>query len=104
MLSFSLISWLIYIFIWKTEEIDENGRVKHPNDSDSDSDASEGNISLDLASSHSSDEDDDDDDNLPSWDKQLTKNKIVGKFYWYYEMKTIKLLYWIDIEVSVPVC
>lgn len=61
----------------KEQEIDETGRVKHPNDSDSDSDASEGNISLELASSHSSDEDDDDDDNITSWEKQMSKNKIV---------------------------
>ncbi|XP_052061386.1 cadherin EGF LAG seven-pass G-type receptor 2-like isoform X1 [Mytilus californianus] len=60
----------------KEQEIDETGRVKHPNDSDSDSDASEGNISLELASSHSSDEDDDD-DNITSWEKQMSKNKIV---------------------------
>lgn len=78
---FSYFMTNLYFYLKKTEEIDENGRVKHPNDSDSDSDASEGNISLDLASSHSSDEDDDDDDdNLSSWDKQLPKNKVVGKF------------------------
>lgn len=62
------------------QEIDEHGRVKHPNDSDSDSDVSDGNISLELASSHSSDEEDDD-DNVQAWEKQLSSNKVVGKYY-----------------------